>query len=170
MSGEPISDERRISDAGIAEFRERIERRKDDDMWFVAVSLREADALLDDRADLLAEVDRLRSDLEAARAVDVVVDIPAQRAAGWPDFHPEDYCHRCGRPNLQSWFVASDLWNAAMRGPDGAVIEGYPPSEIVCPQCFSQADERLLDGGYRTWQLVSERKCPPLNAHTGDDA
>ena len=24
-------------------------------------------------------------------------EINAQRDAGWPDFHPEDYCHRCGR-------------------------------------------------------------------------
>jgi hypothetical protein len=25
-------------------------------------------------------------------------EIAAQRNLGWPDFHPEDYCHRCGFP------------------------------------------------------------------------
>jgi hypothetical protein len=25
--------------------------------------------------------------------------IAAERAAGWLNFHPEDFCHRCGRRN-----------------------------------------------------------------------
>jgi len=108
-------------------------------------------------ADLLAEVDRLRSDpVRQAEGV-TPEDIAAQRAKGWPDFHPEDFCHRCGRPNIQSWFVASPLWNAAIRNEDGTVRDGYPPSEIICPQCFTQADEAMLGGGYRTWELVPER-------------
>ncbi len=24
--------------------------------------------------------------------------IAEQRTKGWPDFHPEDFCHRCGHP------------------------------------------------------------------------
>ena len=107
--------------------------------------------------ELLAEVDRLRSDpVRQAEGV-TPEDIAAQRAKGWPDFHPEDFCHRCGRPNIQSWFVASPLWNAAIRNEDGTVRDGYPPSEIICPQCFTQADEAMLGGGYRTWELVPER-------------
>ena len=39
-----------------------------------------------------------------------------QRAAGWPDWHPEDYCHRCGGRNA-SWHVDSDRFNAAMGKP-----------------------------------------------------
>lgn len=82
--------------------------------------------------------------------------IAQQRAAGWPDFHPEDFCHRCGRRNLTSWCVNSRLWNAAIRQPDEANIrEGYPTSEIICPQCFDEADVDVA-GTYRTWRLVPE--------------
>jgi hypothetical protein len=42
--------------------------------------------------------------------------------------HPEDFCHRCGRPN-PVWSAPNDLWNDVMGGPDG----------IVCPPCFAES-------------------------------
>ncbi len=45
--------------------------------------------------ELAAEARRLKGD-PTSKTSD---EINAQRDAGWPDFHPEDYCHRCGRPN-----------------------------------------------------------------------
>jgi hypothetical protein len=67
-----------------------------------------------------------------------------QRRDGWPDIHPEDYCHRCGGPNV-SWFVDSPVWNAVMRpdGPDSP----WRWQEIICPPCFIE----LAGGG--TWEL-----------------
>jgi len=41
--------------------------------------------------------ERLGRDLDAA-------DIAAQRGSGWPNFHPEDFCHRCGCQNV-SWYI-----------------------------------------------------------------
>lgn len=54
--------------------------------------------------------------------------IVAQREAGWPDFHPEDFCHRCGRRN-PVWWCALDVWSVVF--PDHA--------GIVCPSCFAES-------------------------------
>lgn len=62
-------------------------------------------------------------------------DFDAQHDTGWPDFHPEDYCHRCGMPNI-SWHVDSDVWNLVMR-PDGHEA-AWQWDEIICPVCFVQ--------------------------------
>ena len=77
-------------------------------------------------------------------------DIIEQRKKGWVDFDPEDYCHRCGRPNI-SWFVDSPLWNSAD-------IEGEIPSGIICPQCFV---EKVGLAEMITWEL----KPDPLTLH-----
>ena len=77
-----------------------------------------------------AEYERLR---EQATAF-----IDREREAGWTHFHPEDFCHRCGRPNVPSWFVASPLWNGAMR-PQGEASEQW--NGIVCPPCFVELYE-----------------------------
>ena len=58
--------------------------------------------------------------------------IPAQRAAGWPDFHPEDYCHQCGRPNIRSWHAPE--W-VQLTGSDG---------NILCPVCFAALDSNAI--------------------------
>lgn len=58
-------------------------------------------------------------------------DLDRQRALGWVEFHPEDYCHRCGNPNCV-WWVDSAVWNAVMRRIDGS--DRW--SGIVCPSCF----------------------------------
>lgn len=71
-------------------------------------------------------------------------DIHAQRAAGWPDFHPEDYCHRCGRRN-PLWF--SPEWVELTGGDSG----------ILCPPCFAEHDPNAL------W-LVTRYHSPGVDA------
>lgn len=76
-----------------------------------------------------------------------------QRRRGWPDFHPEDYCHRCGRPNLV-WWVDSNLWNVATLGLQRERLE------ILCPSCFVQLWEART-GQTAVWRLVCERVRDP---------
>lgn len=57
--------------------------------------------------------------------------IAQQRELGWPDMHPEDFCHLCGLRN-PTWFVSRKDWLigtakwAAETGREG----------ICCPRCF----------------------------------
>lgn len=81
-----------------------------------------------------------------------VAEINAQREKGWVDFHPEDYCHRCGGAN-PSWFIESDRFNLAF-GPPAE----HPYQGIVCPGCFVLAHEKAT-GMRTTWKLV------PTDAH-----
>lgn len=67
--------------------------------------------------------------------------IEQQREAGWPDMHPEDFCHRCGSRNVRSWSTPNEVWNAAL-GKD---------SPIACPQCLSEAWE--AKHGLTTWRI-----------------
>lgn len=62
-------------------------------------------------------------------------EMAEQRRAGWPDMHPEDFCHRCFGRNL-SWWCDPDVWNAVMRpeGPDSP----WRWNEIICPACFAE--------------------------------
>jgi hypothetical protein len=72
-------------------------------------------------------------------------EIQRQRDLGWPDFHPEDFCHECGRPNVGSWSVDSDRWNAAVDRR----------TAILCPSCFVARWEHAT--GLRAhWRLVPE--------------
>lgn len=72
--------------------------------------------------------------------------IAEQRAKGWPDYHPERYCHRCGRRNIRSWWVESPLWNEAVAElPRGTV-------EILCPPCFTELWEQA-NGIAVSWEL-----------------
>ena len=89
-------------------------------------------------------------------AVDAVQAVPPaaiedQKARGWPDFHPEDFCHRCGHRNI-SWYTASPLWNEAW-----AVAEaegGY--QSVLCPRCFVELWEQAT--GLRvTWEVQLDR-------------
>lgn len=73
--------------------------------------------------------------------------IDAQRERGWPDFHPEDFCHRCGNRNL-SWHVDADTWNTVMRGGDPAGWGDW--QEIICPPCFTELAE---PHGFTAWHL-----------------
>lgn len=70
-------------------------------------------------------------------------EIALQHELGWPDFHPEDYCHRCGHRNV-SWHAPSPLWNAVMDYPN----ERW--NGIVCMTCFVQlATERGIEARWR---------------------
>lgn len=73
-------------------------------------------------------------------------EIVRQRALGWPDFHPEEFCHQCGGRNVRSWFTQLDLWNAATTHVDRHDLA------ILCPQCFTEAWEE--EYGSVTWELV----------------
>jgi hypothetical protein len=83
-----------------------------------------------------------------ARLSVTIAEIDEQRRLGWPDFHPEDYCHRCGGINVPSWSVDSDRFNAAL----GPYLE-QPYNGIVCPGCFARLHEAAT-GLTVTWQLV----------------
>ena len=74
-------------------------------------------------------------------------EIDRQRELGWPDFHPEDYCHRCGGRNVPSWYVDSDRFNMAFGPPNE-----HPYNGIVCPGCFVDAHEEAT-GMRCTWEL-----------------
>ena len=63
-----------------------------------------------------------------------------------PDWHPEDYCHRCGGRNA-SWHVDSDRFNAAMGPPTLHRWNG-----IICPGCFVELHEAAT-GLTATWTL-----------------
>lgn len=76
-------------------------------------------------------------------------EIKEQRAKGWIDFHPEDYCHRCGGKNVESWWVDSDRWQAAFPNGD-AEYNG-----IVCPGCFVDLHKEHT-GLKCSWKLVSD--------------
>lgn len=75
--------------------------------------------------------------------------IVKQRRLGWPDFHPEAYCHRCGARNIHSWWVDSDRFNIAMEAL------GLDRGTIVCPQCFVEG-HHLATGLSTSWRLVPD--------------
>lgn len=77
-------------------------------------------------------------------------DFDHQRANGWPDFHPEDYCHRCGGPNM-TWAAPQEVWNPVMR-PEGPDTENWLWNEIVCPPCFSEMAAKNVASGV-IWEL-----------------
>lgn len=64
-----------------------------------------------------------------------------------PGEHPEDFCMRCGRPNVV-WFAQSAIWNRAV-----------PYGGILCPVCFIQAAETA---GIKptAWEVRPEILCP----------
>lgn len=62
------------------------------------------------------------------------------------DEHPETTCDRCGGPNLPSWWVDSDRFNAAMEAI------GLHRGVIVCPQCFVEGHEKAT-GMTTSWEL-----------------
>lgn len=69
--------------------------------------------------------------------------IDQQRAEGWPDMHPEHYCHRCGGRNI-SWWTDADTWQKVMPSPD-------PWNGIVCVNCFGELAEQIAP--LQSWHL-----------------
>jgi hypothetical protein len=73
-------------------------------------------------------------------------EFDAPTAAGPADNrHPEDYCHKCGGPNI-SWYAPSLLWNQFVRAKN--------EPEIICPICFVQLAK--ASGSDVTWSLVPD--------------
>ena len=90
------------------------------------------------------------------RPLSVTLDeIARQRTLGWPDFHAEDYCHRCGSIN-PSWSVDSDRFDAAM-GP----YLTHRWNGIICVGCFVQLHE-WATGLRCTWQLTPLTNFSPI--------
>ncbi|MCU1418689.1 MAG: hypothetical protein JWP32_2863 [Schumannella sp.] len=77
--------------------------------------------------------------------------IKEQREQGWPDVHPETFCHRCGERNMpwcanrEDWVTATTAW-AAETGREG----------ICCPRCFADMF-REQTGTDPTWVLTQWR-------------
>ena len=73
-------------------------------------------------------------------------EIERQRDVGWPDWHPEDFCHRCWNRNI-SWATPADVWDPVMRGGDHGSFG--PWGEIICIPCFIE-----LSGPGKAWTLA----------------
>jgi hypothetical protein len=76
-----------------------------------------------------------------------------QRAKGWTDWHPEDYCHRCYETNI-SWYVDTPAWTDVMRCGN---VDGWGLwQEIICIPCFTE----LADSHYgetQAWTITRDR-------------
>lgn len=90
---------------------------------------------------------------EAPQYVQAVLpeEISRQRANGWPDFHPETFCHRCGRRN-PNWWTDAAPWQRATAGRERGALE------ILCPSCLCELHEQ--QAGVRvTWRLIIDPDC-----------
>ena len=70
--------------------------------------------------------------------------IKQQRELGWPDMHPEDFCHRCGAKN-PTWYVDTrEQWlDATKEWSESTGREG-----ICCPTCILEMYEETHPGYY----------------------
>ena len=82
-------------------------------------------------------------------------EIVRQRSLKWPDFHPEDFCHRCGHRNITWYVMDAEAWQIAVRNQPRLV------SEILCPVCFALLYEANGGPGVHMWELVQYRKPAP---------
>ena len=70
-------------------------------------------------------------------------EIVRQRSLGWPDFHPEDFCHRCGQRNM-SWFTDYETFQSVGGDSFGG--------GIICPSCL--ATLHVANGAFEgTWEF-----------------
>lgn len=89
--------------------------------------------------------------------------IEEKRAQGWPDMHPEDYCHRCGNRN-PAWYVSSrEQWLAGTE----AWAEETGREGICCPSCFAEMWEEQHGPG---WSLDVRMAHPGETAQEPTDA
>lgn len=79
-----------------------------------------------------------------------LIEIATQRKLGWPDFDPEDYCHRCGNRNCV-WWTDSDRFNLAL-GSHGVDPEWQG---ILCPPCFIELHEEKTNLK-ASWRLIPD--------------
>src|SRR5690606_23608095 len=59
--------------------------------------------------------------------------IEQQREKGWPDFHPEDYCHKCGDRIDPNWCASREDWTAAT----SVWAQETGREGICCIRCFA---------------------------------
>lgn len=83
-----------------------------------------------------------------------LTEIDSQRKKNWVDFHPEEFCHRCGGVNIPSWYVASDRFNIAM-----GMSTKHRWNGIICPGCFVVLHEEAT-GLTTTWTVVPTEMHP----------
>lgn len=81
------------------------------------------------------------ADLRTALNSAELVTAPPESTAGE---HPEDFCHKCGQPNI-SWFAPNQLWNQAVRAVN--------QPEMLCPVCFVKLTE-IAGIGEQTWEVA----------------
>lgn len=114
--------------------------------------------------ELLAQADAAIARLTAQESARVdPARIEEQRAQGWPDMHPEDYCHRCGNRN-PSWFVSTrEQWLAGTQA--WAAETGR--EGICCPTCFEEIWEERHGKG---WYLHARMAPPGDTAQEPTDA
>ena len=97
----------------------------------------------------------------AAAAVDTSRVEPTQPVPAAAARHPEDYCHRCGGPNV-TWSAPSPLWNQIMRG--GSINGDWEFDEIICPTCFCVLGEER--GVATFFRVGSDEALVPLETVT----
>lgn len=73
--------------------------------------------------------------------------VEEQRAAGWPDMHPEDFCHRCGIRN-HSWAADRQSWLEATT----SYAEQTGHEGILCPSCFIELHQQAT-GQATIWAI-----------------
>lgn len=82
----------------------------------------------------------------------------------WIAQHPEDTCHRCGKPFI-GWSAPSPLWNEVMRG--GSCAGGPEPYRgIICPSCFMHLAEQA--GIATMWRVYATTVFRHLQTVTDD--
>ena len=74
-------------------------------------------------------------------------EILRQRENGWPDFHPETFCHHCGHRNAPSWWTDAEAWNLVTADLPRGVME------ILCPSCFANRYQQVT-GAHVSWRMV----------------
>lgn len=121
-----------------------------EDAWW-GVTLCGKPALVDDVRSVLEPItcekclyiDRIRGDFAIQKADVDPLWIADQRKKSWPDIHPEDYCHMCGREN-PSWYANYEQWMQATK--KWAEIIGR--EGICCPTCFIKMFSEAMAGNW----------------------
>lgn len=103
-----------------------------------------------------ATPDYLAAASELADAIEQHPERFAQAPARPPSDtrHPEEYCHRCGGPNI-SWWTPPEAWNPVMR-PGGDDTTEWLWNEIICPTCFGELFEATFP--LTSWLVLPDER------------
>lgn len=101
--------------------------------------------------------------MEWAQRNDIPTVVPVGVAGlAAEEAHPEDFCKKCGRPNIV-WFAPNSLWNKVVR------VNNHPG--VLCPICFVELAEAI--GIREVWKVAPNEKSarkltlPELNHLSG---